>query len=151
MPWSRWSGASPKRLALATRTSNYSASSQTVGNAADIFASDISITSDGTSSYVFEFYCFQAYVEASSNSAVFVGLVKGDGTSLFEIANHGRGTSANVSHNVLYAKFRYTPAAGTASFNARGYYGTNNTGGNPTLSASTDNPMWLAIYEAEKT
>jgi len=141
-----------RRLAYTTRTSTYTASSQTVGSAADIFASDLSITADGTSAYRFVFFAPDVYHENSNNAALYVALVKGDGTFIGAIGSRGRGDGTAVGHSAVSARFLYTPAAsGTQTFNARAYYTTNASAGNPFVAPSSDLAISLAIFSPDIT
>jgi hypothetical protein len=140
-----------RRLAYTTRTSTYTASSQTVGSAADIFSSDLSITADGTSAYRFVFFAPDVYHENSSNAAIYVALVKGDGTLIGLIGSRGRGDGVATGHSAVSANFLHTPASGTQTFNARAYYVTNASGGNPAVNPSTDLAISLAIFSPDIT
>ena len=164
MPWSKLANdpavtsaklatsALQRRLAYTTRTSTYTASSQTVGSAADIFASDLSITADGTSAYRFVFFAPDVYHENGNNTAIYVALVKGDGTFIGLIGSRGRADGTATGHSAVSANFLYTPAvSGTQTFNARAYYVTNNGGGNPVVNPTTDLAISLAIFSPDIT
>lgn len=160
MPWSKLAndpavtsaklaaGVVPRRLAYITRDTLYSATSSTVAGAANIFASDLSITANGSTAYRFEIYFPSVYAEAVGNGNTSVTLVKGDGTTIGYPGVGGRTTSGNVGQYYFYSCFSYVPAAGVQTFNVRATHLNANGGtGYPQYTANTSILMHFAIYE----
>jgi len=137
-----------QRLAFGTRTTNYSISSTTVAGAADAFASDLTWTANGTSSYQVE--AFWPFIETAQSSSSFVEiwLVDGSGTGLGRLAYiaYADGTRS-AAQGAFSPSYFYTPAAGSTSINIRMI--TNTTAGNATAGAggaAANVPAYLAVY-----
>ena len=132
-----------RRLAYVTRTSDYTASTDSIATAADVFSSDLTITADGTSAYLFRLYIPSALVGSSAGSNIIISLVNGAGTDLGYIAVIGPASAVSP----VYAEIYYTPAAGSQSFNIRARRSISNgfleagAGG-----SGTRFPMWFGIF-----
>ena len=137
-----------RRLAYVTRgaagTDNYTVSAGSTGAAADIFASDITFTADGTSTYWVEAYFGLVEVGASAGSEVIPVLVDGTGTDIFRVAVIGQASVRTSFH----IRIPYTPAAGSRTINMRAYRATSNG----TLYCGAPGPAaYLAVYGPDLT
>ncbi len=132
-----------RRLAYVTRTTAYTVSATSTGTGADIFASDLSFTADGTSTYklVFQVGTF-AETGTSAGSRVYVELTDGTNvvTSNWPILGDGDGTNRAVSdiHKTIFV----TPAAGVATYNVIAF----RTISNGNIYSSATAPTYLAAY-----
>jgi len=140
-------GVVPRRLAFTTRSTLYQPTTSVASTAADIFASDLSITADGSTAYRFEIYFPNVYAEAIGNSNTAVSFVDGSGTVLGISSIFGRTTTSFVGQYSFYSCFSYTPGAGTQTFNVRGTVSVPTVGNYPQYAASTSILMHFAIYE----
>lgn len=142
-----------QRLAYIERNSNYTVDQATIAAAADVFSSDLTITADGTSAYLFKLWIPNLTSGSSSGAQVVVSFVNGSGTDLGIIANPDTKPSGAVQNHVsLHAEFYYTPSAGSQSFNIRARRNVSN--GTLTAGAggaATFLPMWFAIYGPAQT
>jgi len=110
---------SVQRLGFQTRTTDYTVSATSIASAADIFASDITFTADGTSAYRIE-ACFPRISTASNaNSSVTLNLVDGSGNDLGAMALVGEPDGGTTIHSPVFVVYYYTPAAGSRSINVR--------------------------------
>jgi hypothetical protein len=137
-----------QRVGYEERTTGYTITSvSNIATAADIFASDITFTADGTSAYLFEFYC--PTIDMSAANYANVNLVTGAGTGLGSFGTFFVNVSGSAFQAPYYASTWYTPSAGSNSFNVRAV----KSGGSANLAAGsggaipTSNfPMFFAIY-----
>ena len=137
-----------QRLAFGTRTTNYSISSTTLAGAADAFASDLTWTADGTSSYRIEAYWPFIESAQTANALIQMWLVDGSGTGLGRLGyvGYADGTRSGAQGAVNPSYF-YTPAAGSTSINMRMIY--ENGPGNASAGAggsAANVPAYLAVY-----
>jgi hypothetical protein len=136
-----------RRIAHGERTSTYSVSSTSLASAADVFSSDLTITADGTTKYLFEFYC-QRVETGSANQFVFVNLVDGSGTGIGSLG--AVLSTAGTMYSTMFARTFYAPPAGSQSFNVRAVIsgGANGTlyGGTGGTGVTSVFPMYLSIY-----
>lgn len=137
------------RLAHVTRTTNYSTTTTTLSSAGDVFATDLSFTADGTTTYTVEAYCCAIIMPAVNDSYVTVNLVKGDGTNV-ALLGFTRCTNGDSVASTFFARFYYTPSAGTQTLNLRGTIagaGTGEfrggTGGTNTFDYA---PIFLSVF-----
>ena len=140
---------SMRRLAYQTRTSFYSVSSTTVAGASDIFSSDLTWTADGTSAYQIEFFAVQGYSPDVLDTYISLRLVNGAGTDLGTMALVGPSqVTGRRGYAPIHCKIFYTPAAGSASINARAIAISSGAGGIEAGAggANTNLPMWMAVY-----
>jgi hypothetical protein len=139
---------SVQRLGYIQRTTDYNASTNSYTTAADVFASDLTWTADGTSSYQIEFYCPYTFTDIIVDTYLALHLVTGAGGDLGQIAFTGPVQVTNKrAYGTINVKTFYTPTAGSASINIRGVSASSGTA---VLSPGTGFggrvPMWLAIY-----
>ena len=132
-----------KRIGYVQRTTNYTASSSSFAGAADVFASNISFTADGTSTYRIELFVAELTNEAATR-ALRVGLnLNGTQTGRSVLAY-----SATAAISVSGRVERYLiPAAGATTVNFRFYHDTAQT--NAIAGDGTGSnvfPMWMAVY-----
>jgi hypothetical protein len=140
-----------KRLGYVQRTTGYSVTSSTVSGAANIFSSNISWTADGTSSYIIEFYSPFAYTQTDLGCYIAPVLVDGSGNDLGRLAFIGPNqVTAYRTYSSVFAKYWYTPSAGTVSVNVRGIYYSANSNGSGidggTGGSGQIMPMYMAVY-----
>ena len=136
-----------KRIGFTTRTTSYSIPSTTVPGAADAFASDVTWTADGTSSYRIESYWPFIESAQTANAYVELWLVDGSGNKLGRLAYVGYGDGTrSAAQGAVNPSYFYTPTAGSTSINIRMVVNTGT--GNATAGAggATDNvPAYLAV------
>jgi hypothetical protein len=129
-------------IRLGFRTNNTTATSATtVGAAADVFATDLTWTADGTSAYVVEGYIPLLDTAAVIGAFAQVFLVNGAGTSIGIAAMVTRPDTALPATASPFFRTFYTPAAGAAAVNLR--LVAPNTA---TATGSSGLPMHLAVY-----
>jgi hypothetical protein len=137
-----------QRLAFGTRTTNYSISSTTLAGAADAFASDLTWTADGTSSYRIEAYWPFIESAQATNALVQIWLVDGSGTGLGRLGYvaYADGTRS-ATQGAFNPSYFYTPAAGSTSINIR-IINENGTGNASAGAggAAANVPAYLAVY-----
>ena len=138
-----------RRLAFQTVTTNTTISATSVATAPDFFASDLTWTADGTSSYVIEFFSRGVETAISAGAVLNGYIVDGSGTSLGEIIYLGFGDGTRSAAAPLYLKTRYTPAAGSRSINLRFTRGVGN--GLVYANASDPGIAWMAVYGPDIT
>lgn len=139
---------SQKRLAYVDKgtggTSNYTASATSVSAAADVFASDITFTADGSSTYWVTFYCSLVEVGATAGSAVIVSLTDGGTNELQRVALVGQaGARASA-----FVRTPYAPSAGSKTLNIRAW-NVNSTG--TLYFGGTYAPGYLGVYGPDIT
>ena len=106
------------RLGHVTRTTEYTTTATTLAGSTDVFASDLSFTADGTSAYSVEAYSSQLTMSSTQDDYVTVNLVKGDGTGV-AMLGLVRCSTGFSSAAPFFARFYYTPSAGTQTLNLR--------------------------------
>ena len=120
-------------LGYVQRTSDYIVNSTTVAGAANVFASNLTIVSDG-SPFLIEFNCGRA-VTSSGGPYINIYLVDGSGNSIAMMNLLFPGGTQAAAH----CQIRIQPPAGTYSYNVRTIYsgagsaslaGGTGTGGN---------------------
>ena len=106
------------RLGHVTRTTTYTTTATTLAGSTDVFATDLSFTADGTSAYSVEAYAPRLCMSSTADDYVTVNLVKGDGTgvALLGLVRCTTGAAVNAP---FFARFYYTPSAGTQTLNLR--------------------------------
>lgn len=144
-------GGSNVRLAYQTRTTDYAISSNTLAGAANVFASNLTWTADGTSTYWLELYTAliaSGYTGISASNSVF--LVNSSGTSLGQIAlSEKNNVAGERAYGSMFVKFPYTPSAGSTSVNIRIQYNSGDNTGTfygGTGGVGTYMPSWCAVY-----
>ena len=132
-----------KRIGYVQRTTNYTASSSSFAGAADVFASNISFTADGTSTYRIELFVPEVTNEAGTRAFRAALSLNGTQTGRSVLA-YSPTASISVSGKVE----RYLiPAAGATTVNFRFYHDTGQTtaiAGDGT--GANVYPMWMAVY-----
>lgn len=134
-----------RRFGYVTRTTDYAVSAVSTSAAADVFASDITFTADGTSTYWVEFGCALVECGATASSIVAIHLVDGSGNDIYRVALTGQaGNRAPV-----FTRTPYTPASGSRSVNIRAFYSASAG----TLKGDTAGyaPIWMAVYGPDLT
>jgi hypothetical protein len=141
-----------RRLDYQASTATYTISTNmtNLATAPEVFATDLSFTADGTSSYAVEFFCPTILCPLSATYNLWVVLCKGDGTALGTLANIVGGSGYRVPGGVF--KYFYTPAAGTQTLNVRCVQETGAGGAGALTQGATSGytgsflPMYLAVY-----
>lgn len=110
-----------QRLGFQSITSNYNANQTSVASAADMFT-DITFTADGTSTYIIEFFSHRCESATNAGSWIRGHLVDGSGNDLGHFGYVGYGDGTRQGLQMVYARFGYTPAAGSRSVNIRWIY-----------------------------
>jgi hypothetical protein len=106
------------RLGHVTRTTDYTTTATTLAGSTDVFATDLSFTADGTSVYSVEAYSPGLKMSSTQDDYVTVNLVKGDGTGV-ACVGFVRCTTGSSAAATFFARFYYTPSAGTQTLNLR--------------------------------
>ena len=135
-----------RRLAFATRTSNYQTYANTIAGAPEVF-SDISFTANGTSSYLIEVGLGTSTYPSASGLVQSIYLTNGAGTAIALIANWQMQQQDRSSTGIT--KYWYTPSAGTITLNVVGT--VNDPAQNFTINAGTGVggaaiPMYIAVF-----
>lgn len=104
-----------RRLAVVTRTTDYTANQTTIASATDFFSSDLTWTATAATEYIVEFYCCRVI----PGDYVTANIVTGAGAGLACVSVIATGA-------MVFARWNYTPGAGTASINVRCLRGTTN-------------------------
>jgi hypothetical protein len=102
------------------RTTAYAVNQTAIASAADIFASDVTWTADGTTAYLVEMFV----PRADSGSGGFISYYVTDGGSTALAAIGFTGGTSGVSWDAPLLRWWYTPASGSVTINARATYGT---------------------------
>jgi hypothetical protein len=138
-----------RRLGYVQTTTSYSVTSTTVAGAANLFASSITFTADGTSAYRIEFFCPQVQAGVALNASIQANLVDGSGNDLGRLCDTPLSSASTPPAQSLFnAVYFYTPTAGSKTVNARGVY-VGATGGQFICGAGGSGnrvPMYLAVY-----
>ena len=141
------------RLGHVTRTTSYNTTAITLAGSADVFATDLSFTADGTSTYSVEAYVPRFTMSSTQDDYVTINLVKGDGTGLALLGV----TRCTVGYSVsapFFARFYYTPSAGTQTLNLRATTnGRTSTldGGSGGTGAFDYAPILLSVFGPDLT
>jgi len=136
-----------KRLDFKTRTSSYTATTDVVASAADIFSSDLTFTADGTSNYIFEFWCYECYTGTATSDDILAHFVNGSGTDIFRIFSSRASILSSPltrKYATVSSRWYYTPSAGSVSFNIRAI--RNSATNNAAMLGTADNPMFFSVY-----
>lgn len=140
---------SVKRLDHQTFTGTYTSTSSTSSGAADIFASDLSWTADGTSTYILLGYYSYGYTGTDLGATKLVGFVKGDGSN---IKGHSwmDGQNGNSSYRMYSSGFfqmHYLPTAGTQTVNMRSWYNGSNSNNSAIIADnSSQAEVFMSVY-----
>lgn len=141
------------RLDLETRTTDYTVSSGTIAGAANVFTTSATFTADGVSAYIVEFYCSRVEAPAQATAYTSVNLVDSAGTGL-TLLGLVQSAANIVTSAPVFARYRYTPSAGSITLNVRGTcsaspgYIHGGSGGTAVLSYP---PTYLAVYGPDLT
>lgn len=136
-----------QRLAYQQRTTDYTAQGTEPGTNGNIFASNLTWTADGTSAYRVEFFACQMSTGSTAGSEAFISFVNSAGTSLGRMYNVGVADGTRSASNGVYISWYYTPTAGAAAINARGWRSNSDAtirGG--ASGAGNYVPMFMAVY-----
>jgi hypothetical protein len=136
-----------QRLAYQQRTTDYSAQGTEPGTNGNIFTSNLTWTADGTSAYRVEFFASLMNTGTSAGSEGFISFVNSAGTSLGRMYQVGVADGSRSASNGVYISWYYTPTAGAAAINARGWRSNSDA----TIKAGTSGagnyvPMFMAVY-----
>lgn len=133
-----------RRLGYQTRTSDYTVNQTAVNASASVFASSITFTADGTSTYWIEFYASQVQTGTAATNIVAIHLSDGGTTDLGRMALV-ETPAASRNKVPVFAKIPYTPSAGSRTINIAAYY----AGGTGTINAGTGAggtmPAWFSV------
>jgi hypothetical protein len=136
-----------QRLAYQQRTTDYTAQGTEPGTNGNIFASNLTWTADGTSAYRVEFFASLMATGSTVGSEAFISFVNSAGTSLGRMYNVGVADGTRSASNGVYISWFYTPTAGAAAINARGWRSNSDAtirGG--ASGAGNYVPMFMAVY-----
>jgi len=124
------------------RTTSYAVNQTAVGSAADIFASDVTWTADGTTTYLVELFIPRNDTGSGGFTAFY--LVDGGGTSIAAVGFFGG--SSGVSYDSPLMRYWYTPSAGSVTINARATYGAASGIFYASTAGATQPPAYLAVF-----
>ena len=104
-------------IATATRTTDYSISTNLLASAADVFSSDLTFTAESGKLYRFEYFFPRVLIQ--QDSTIYFDLVNGSGSSLGLFAQIGQfDPTYDMEHNIV-GSFLYAAGSGSVSFNIR--------------------------------
>jgi hypothetical protein len=131
-----------RRIAYIERSTAYTINQTAIASATDIFSSDLTWTATGAT-YIVEIFCL---AQSPANGFTKIFLTDGGNNALGSFGTCSAGTQITLVP--FFARKYYTPAAGTATINARGIYLTT---GNGAIQAgdgtgSNDPVAFLAVY-----
>ncbi len=135
-----------KRIGYQTRTTSYTTTSGVAPGPANIFTTSISWTANGTSAYLCEFYAPSVTTATNAGAFVVVTMTTDGGTAIAYAAQNGFGDGTRSSINPVFARYWYTPAAGTATLNIRAYHGTAAGTVDGGAGGAALAPMYMAVY-----
>jgi hypothetical protein len=135
-----------QRLGYQARTSSYTTTSAVAPGPTNIFATSISWTADGTSAYLLEFYSPSVSTSSTAGSFVVTTFTTNTGTSICYATQSAFGDGTRQAINPNFARYLYTPAAGTATFNVRAYHGTAAGVVDAGAGGNAIAPMYMAVY-----
>lgn len=141
--------ASIVRLGLQTKSAtNYDITASVVTSATDVFASDITWTADGTSTYIVEFYCPVIFTGNVTGARCQTHLVNAAGASLVMLSEIGQGNTTNSTRAVAptFARYYYLPSAGSTSINVRVIFVTSASGSAALQLDGGQAPAYLAVF-----
>ena len=140
---------SVKRLDHQTFTGTYSSTASSSSAAADIFASDLSWTADGTSTYILLGYYSYGYSGTDLGATKNLAFVKGDGSNI-KGASWQSGQNQNGSYRLYSSGFfqmHYLPTAGTQTANMRSWYNGSNTNGSALVADNSGQAeIFMSVY-----
>ena len=135
-----------QRLGYQARTTSYTTTSTTAPGPTNIFATSISWTADGTSAYLLEFYAPSVSSSSSTNAFLVTTFTTNAGASICYATQTGFGDGTRAATNPNFARYLYTPSAGTATFNVRAYHGTAAGTVDAGAGGNAIAPMYIAVY-----
>ncbi len=135
-----------RRIGFQQRTTSYTTTTTAAPGAANIFGTSISWTADGTSAYLLEAYAPAINTATNAGSFVVVSFTNNAGTSIAQIATSGFGDGTRSHYVGLFARYWYTPSAGTATLNLRAYHGTAAGSIDAGNAGAAQAPMYIAVY-----
>jgi hypothetical protein len=131
-----------KRFGYTTRTSTLACSGTSFATGTEIFASDITFTADGTSTYWVEFF-LPGFNTDGTTHVTYFGLSDGSTTQI------GLLTQYNLIAGFFGStiqRFPYTPAAGSRSLNVRCWVSGSSSTIYAGVSGADFGPAYLAVY-----
>jgi hypothetical protein len=140
---------SVKRLDHQTLTGTYSSTSSTMAGAADIFASDLSWSADGASTYILLGYYSYGYTGTDLGASKNLGFVKGDGSNIKGLVWMD-GQNNNTSYRLYSSGFfqmHYLPTAGTQTVNMRSWHSGSNTNNSAIIADNSGQAeIFMSVY-----
>jgi hypothetical protein len=101
------------------RTTSYTVNQTALASATDIFASDVTWTADGTTTYLLELFVPRNDTGSGGFTTFF--MVDGAGAALAAVGFVGGGSG--ISYDAPLMRYWYTPSAGAVTVNARATFG----------------------------
>jgi hypothetical protein len=138
-----------QRLAYQTSTSSYTTATTVPASAANVFATSLAFTADGTSSYLFEMYSPRVSTSALTNDFISMVLFDVGGAASVGVTGFVQTPVANSNSTALHVRLFVTPTAGSKTYNMRFVHGSSagvayaGSGGTTNTSFM---PMFMAIY-----
>ena len=110
---------------LQRRTTDYTFFAGAMTSASDMFATPITFTADGTSSYILE--CAFVYNMSATSTGYIASSFYNSGAAILETSAISSSTATATNVWTVYNKFIWTPSSGAKSINVRGGVGNTAT------------------------
>ena len=131
-----------RRFAYTTRTSTLVCSGTSFATGTEVFASDITFTADGTSTYWVEFF-LPGFNTDGTTHVTYFGLSDGSTTQIGLLTQYSLVAGFFGS---TIQRFPYTPAAGSRSLNVRCWVSGSSSTIYAGVSGADFGPAYLAVY-----
>jgi len=137
------------RLAYQSTTTSYSTATSAPASAANVFATSLTFTANGTSAYIIEAYAPRMNPSLSTNDYISAILYDVGNNIALGCIGFCQTPTTNATSSTFYAKIFITPSAGSKSYNLRFVHGSSSgivgagSGGTGSLSYL---PMYMAVY-----